>query len=89
MLLTPLSPLHVVDPSLCIWPTTCNGIHLTLVKIASFVHVVIEIVLVFVCGQKHTINGESFTGLNFRGFDPMKYFAEILSRFIGQECSQL
>jgi len=36
-----------------------------------------------------TINGESFAGLNFRSFDPMKYFAEILSRFIGQECSQL
>jgi len=36
-----------------------------------------------------TINGESFAGLNFHGFDPMKYFAEILSQFIGQECSQL
>jgi len=39
--------------------------------------------------QGFTVNGESFTGLNFRGFDPMKYFAEILLRFIGQECSQL
>jgi len=35
-----------------------------------------------------TINGESFAGLNFRGFNPMKYFVEILSWFIGQECSQ-
>ena len=33
-----------------------------------------------------TVDGESFAGLNFRGFDPVKYFAEILSRFIGQEC---
>ena len=32
-----------------------------------------------------TVDGESFAGLNFRGFDPMKYFVEILSRFIGQE----
>ena len=39
--------------------------------------------------QLYTVNGETFAGLNFRGFDPMKYFAEILSRFIGQECSQL
>jgi len=37
----------------------------------------------------HTVNGESFAGLNFHGFDPMKYFTEILSWFIGQECSQL
>ena len=33
-----------------------------------------------------TVDGESFAGLNFCGFDPMKYFVEILSRFIGQEC---
>jgi len=26
-----------------------------------------------------------FAGLNFCGFDPMKYFVEILSQFIGQE----
>jgi len=34
-----------------------------------------------------TLNGESFTGLNFHGFDPIKYLAEKLSRFIaiGQE----
>jgi len=37
----------------------------------------------------HTVNGKSFTELNFHSFDPMKYFVEILSRFIGQECSQL
>jgi len=37
----------------------------------------------------YTVNGESFTGLNFHGFDPMKYFAEILLQFIGRECSQL
>ena len=30
-----------------------------------------------------TIDGESFAGLNFCSFDPMKYFAETLSRFIG------
>ena len=35
--------------------------------------------------HKNTVDGESFAGLNFRGFDPMKYFVEILSRFIGQE----
>ena len=34
----------------------------------------------------NTVDGESFTGLNFHGFDPMKYFMEIFSRFIGQEC---
>jgi len=28
----------------------------------------------------------SFAGLNFCGFDPMEYFAEMLSWFIGQEC---
>ena len=33
----------------------------------------------------NTIDGESFAGLNFHGFDPMKYFADILSRLIGQE----
>ena len=33
-----------------------------------------------------TVDGESFAGLNFHGFDPMKYFAEILSRFIGHKC---
>jgi len=27
----------------------------------------------------------SFGGLNFHSFGPMKYFAEILSQFIGQE----
>ena len=39
-----------------------------------------------IMSSKVTIDGESFAGLNFRSFDPMKYFAEILSRFIGQEC---
>ena len=33
----------------------------------------------------NTVDEESFTGLNFHDFDPMKYFMEILSRFIGQE----
>ena len=28
---------------------------------------------------------KSFVGLNFCGFDPMKYFREILPWFIGQE----
>ena len=32
-----------------------------------------------------TVDGESFAGLNFCGFDPMKYFAEILLQFIDQE----
>ena len=32
-----------------------------------------------------TVDGKSFPGLNFRSFDPMKYFVEILSQFIGQE----
>jgi len=36
----------------------------------------------------YNVNGESFAGLNFRGFDPMKYFAEILSRFIGQKLAR-
>ena len=35
---------------------------------------------------KSTVDGESFAGLNFHGIDPLKYFAEILLRFIGQEC---
>jgi len=30
----------------------------------------------------YTVNRESFAGVNFRGFDPMKYLAEILSQFI-------
>jgi len=30
-----------------------------------------------------TVNKENFTGLNFCGFDTMKYFAEILSQFTG------
>jgi len=38
---------------------------------------------------QYTVNGESFAGLNFHSFDPMKYFAEILLQFVGQECSQL
>ena len=32
-------------------------------------------------GESNTIDGESFTGLNFRGFDPMwKYFRSSLAR---------
>jgi len=37
----------------------------------------------------YTVKGESFAGLNFHGFDLMKYFVVILLWFIGQECSQL
>ena len=33
--------------------------------------------------QGYTVDEESFTRLNFRGFDPLKYFVEILSWFIG------
>ena len=33
----------------------------------------------------YAVDGDSFAGLNFRGFDPMKYFIEILLRFIHQE----
>jgi len=43
--------------------------------------------------EKHqtiTVNGESFAGLNFRGFDPIyEVFRRNTLRFIGQECSQL
>ena len=33
-----------------------------------------------------TINVERFAGVNIRGFSPMKFFAEILSRCIGHQC---
>ena len=32
---------------------------------------------------------ERFAGLNIRGFSPMKFFAEILTRCIGHQCSLL
>jgi len=51
--------------------------------------IVIRIDCSYLISFEITVNGESFAGLNFRAFDPMKYFAKILSRFIGQECSQL
>ena len=34
---------------------------------------------------KDTVDGESFAGLNFCRFNPMKYFVEILLWLIGQE----
>ena len=36
-----------------------------------------------------TVNGEKVAGLNIHGFSPMKFFAEILSRRIGHQCSLL
>ena len=32
---------------------------------------------------------ERFDGLNIRGFSPMKFFVEILLRYIGHQCSLL
>ena len=34
-----------------------------------------------------TIDVEGFAGLNIRGFSSMKFFAEILSQYIGHQCS--
>ena len=36
-----------------------------------------------------TVNGEKVAGLNIHVFSPMKFFAEILSRCIGHQCSLL
>ena len=36
-----------------------------------------------------TVNVERFAGLNICSFSPMKFFAEILSRCIGHQCSLL
>ena len=35
---------------------------------------------------RHTVDVERFTGLNIHSFSPMKFFAEILSWCIGQQC---
>ena len=34
-----------------------------------------------------TVNVAGFAGLNTHGFSPMNFFAEILSRCLGQQCS--
>ena len=36
--------------------------------------------------SKNTANGEGLTGPNTHGFSLMKFFAGILSRFLGQQC---
>ena len=45
-----------------------------------------KVCFVYYC---NTVDVERFTGLNIRGFSPMIFFAEILSRCIGYQCSLL
>ena len=33
-----------------------------------------------------TVNMERFAWLNIRGFNPIKFFTEIISRYIGHQC---